>query len=210
MAVGAQKARLGRGLASLIGGPLDEAALGRRGRAAHAAARRRSSPGASTRGGTSREASSRSLPPRSASAGWCSRSWCARRPRAMRPSRSSPASGAGGRRSLPLHEVPVVVRALSDQEAVEIAIIENVQREDLNAIEEGEGYRAADGRPRLHAGGPRQGHRQEPQPPRQHASPVEAARRTCRTWCASGALSAGHARALIGRRRCLGACRPHR
>ena len=40
-----------------------------------------------------------------------------------------------------LHEVPVVVRALSDQEAVEIAIIENVQREDLNAIEEGEGYR---------------------------------------------------------------------
>ncbi|MEM7192952.1 MAG: ParB/RepB/Spo0J family partition protein, partial [Pseudomonadota bacterium] len=41
-----------------------------------------------------------------------------------------------------LHEVPVVVRALSDQEAIEIAIIENVQREDLNAIEEGEGYQA--------------------------------------------------------------------
>ncbi len=37
--------------------------------------------------------------------------------------------------------MPVVVRALSDQEAVEIAIIENVQREDLNAIEEGEGYK---------------------------------------------------------------------
>ena len=32
-----------------------------------------------------------------------------------------------------LHEVPVVVRALSDKEAIEIAIIENVQREDLNA-----------------------------------------------------------------------------
>ena len=30
---------------------------------------------------------------------------------------------------------------MSDQEALEIAIIENVQREDLNAIEEGEGYR---------------------------------------------------------------------
>ncbi len=41
-----------------------------------------------------------------------------------------------------LHEVPVVIRALSDQEAIEIAIIENVQREDLNAIEEGEGYHA--------------------------------------------------------------------
>jgi ParB family chromosome partitioning protein len=40
-----------------------------------------------------------------------------------------------------LHEVPVIVRALSDQEAVEIAIIENVQREDLNAVEEAEGYR---------------------------------------------------------------------
>ncbi len=40
-----------------------------------------------------------------------------------------------------LHQVPVVVRSLSDQEAVEIAIIENVQREDLNAIEEAEGYR---------------------------------------------------------------------
>jgi ParB family transcriptional regulator, chromosome partitioning protein len=37
--------------------------------------------------------------------------------------------------------VPVIVRTLNDQEAVEIAIIENVQREDLNAIEEGEGYR---------------------------------------------------------------------
>ncbi len=40
-----------------------------------------------------------------------------------------------------LHEVPVVVRALSDKEAIEIAIIENVQRADLNAIEEATGYR---------------------------------------------------------------------
>jgi ParB family transcriptional regulator, chromosome partitioning protein len=40
-----------------------------------------------------------------------------------------------------LHEVPVVVRNLTDQEAVELAIIENVQRADLNAIEEAEGYR---------------------------------------------------------------------
>jgi ParB family chromosome partitioning protein len=40
-----------------------------------------------------------------------------------------------------LHEVPVVVRAVTDNEAIEIAIIENVQREDLNAVEEAEGYR---------------------------------------------------------------------
>jgi ParB family chromosome partitioning protein len=39
-----------------------------------------------------------------------------------------------------LHDVPVVVRDLSDAEALEIAIIENVQRADLNAIEEAEAY----------------------------------------------------------------------
>src|ERR1700744_5920710 len=35
-----------------------------------------------------------------------------------------------------LHDVPVVVREMSDGESLELAIIENVQREDLNAIEE--------------------------------------------------------------------------
>jgi ParB family chromosome partitioning protein len=40
-----------------------------------------------------------------------------------------------------LHEVPVVIRELSDQQALEAAIVENVQREDLSAIEEAEGYR---------------------------------------------------------------------
>ena len=40
-----------------------------------------------------------------------------------------------------LHVVPVVVRSLTDQEALELAIIENVQRSDLNAIEEAAGYR---------------------------------------------------------------------
>jgi ParB family chromosome partitioning protein len=40
-----------------------------------------------------------------------------------------------------LHMVPVIVRDLSDREVLELAIIENVQRADLNAIEEANGYR---------------------------------------------------------------------
>ncbi len=40
-----------------------------------------------------------------------------------------------------LHRVPVVVHALADREALEIAIIENVQREDLTPLEEADGYR---------------------------------------------------------------------
>jgi len=39
-----------------------------------------------------------------------------------------------------LHEVPVVVHEASDKEALELAIIENVQRTDLNPIEEAHGY----------------------------------------------------------------------
>lgn len=40
-----------------------------------------------------------------------------------------------------VHEVPVIVRDLSDSEAIEVAIIENVQRADLNPIEEASAYR---------------------------------------------------------------------
>ena len=40
-----------------------------------------------------------------------------------------------------LHEVPVVVRDLDDREALQIAIVENVQRQDLTALEEAEGYK---------------------------------------------------------------------
>lgn len=40
-----------------------------------------------------------------------------------------------------LHEVPVVVRAMEDKQALEIALIENLQRADLDSIEEAQGYR---------------------------------------------------------------------
>ena len=41
-----------------------------------------------------------------------------------------------------LHEVPVVIIEATDAEALQIAIIENVQRADLNPLEEADGYRA--------------------------------------------------------------------
>jgi ParB family chromosome partitioning protein len=97
-----------------------------------------------------------------------------------------------------LHQVPVVVRELTDQEAVELAIIENVQREDLNAIEEGEGYKLLmDGH----------GYTQEDLAKvigksRSHLANTLRLLRlpdNVQELVRSGALSAGHARALIGR-----------
>ena len=41
-----------------------------------------------------------------------------------------------------LGEVPVVIRELSDHEAMELALIENLQRQDLNPMEEALGYRS--------------------------------------------------------------------
>ncbi|SNR33357.1 ParB/RepB/Spo0J family partition protein [Paracoccus sediminis] len=40
-----------------------------------------------------------------------------------------------------LHELPVIIRDLSDTEVLEVAIIENIQRADLNAIEEASSFR---------------------------------------------------------------------
>jgi len=40
-----------------------------------------------------------------------------------------------------LHEVPVLIRDLSDAESLELAIVENVQRQDLTPLEEAEGYK---------------------------------------------------------------------
>ncbi len=97
-----------------------------------------------------------------------------------------------------LHELPVVVRALSDQESIEIAIIENVQREDLNAVEEAEGYRLLmDGH----------GYTQEDLAnvigkSRSHLANTLRLLKlpdSVQHLLRSGELSAGHARALIGR-----------
>ncbi len=70
-------------------------------------------------------------------------------PIAVRPSKSS--SGkyeivAGERRWLAaqragLHEIPVSILDLSDVESLEVAIVENIQRDDLNPIEEAKGYK---------------------------------------------------------------------
>ena len=70
-------------------------------------------------------------------------------PIAVRPSKS--VSGkyeiiAGERRWLAaqragLHEIPVIVLDLSDVESLEVAIVENIQRDDLNPIEEARGYK---------------------------------------------------------------------
>ena len=39
-----------------------------------------------------------------------------------------------------LHEVPIIILDLSDNEALEVAIVENIQRDDLNIVEEAKGY----------------------------------------------------------------------
>ena len=54
---------------------------------------------------------------------------------------SSPASGAGGRRSARgSRAIPVVVKDVQQREAYELTLVENLQREDLNPIEEAEAY----------------------------------------------------------------------
>jgi len=40
-----------------------------------------------------------------------------------------------------LHEIPAIVRNFSDEETLEVALIENIQRQDLNAIEEAQAYK---------------------------------------------------------------------
>ncbi len=96
-----------------------------------------------------------------------------------------------------VHDVPVVLLEVSDREALELAIIENVQREDLNPLEEAMGYQALIdefahaqddvakivGKSRSHV-----------------ANTLRLLKLpdAVKTYLSSGKISAGHARALIG------------
>jgi ParB family transcriptional regulator, chromosome partitioning protein len=95
-----------------------------------------------------------------------------------------------------LHEVPVVVRALGDAEALEIALVENLQRADLSALDEAEAYHrlvqefghtqaqiaAAVGKSRSHVA---------------NTVRLLSLPEAVRQRLAAGELTAGHARALL-------------
>jgi len=127
----------------------------------------------------------------------------------VRPAEAGAASGeqsyeivAGERRwraaqKAGLHEIPVVVRDIDDTAALEVALIENVQRRDLSPIEEARGYRRLIDE---------FGHTQE-----EIAAGVGKSRshianllrllglpETVQAMVDDGRLSMGHARALIG------------
>jgi ParB family transcriptional regulator, chromosome partitioning protein len=95
-----------------------------------------------------------------------------------------------------LHEIPVIIREFDDTETLEVALIENVQRQDLNAIEEAEGYK------RLIED---YGHTQDALGKLVHKSRSHIANllrlldlpQKVRDYVAAGELSMGHARALI-------------
>ena len=96
-----------------------------------------------------------------------------------------------------LHEVPVVVKSLTDTEALEFALIENIQRADLNAMEEARGYRQliekfnytqdalgqVIGKSRSHIA---------------NTMRLMQLPQTVQDFIVSGQLSAGHARTLVG------------
>jgi len=97
-----------------------------------------------------------------------------------------------------LHQLPVVIRSLTDQEALELAIIENVQRSDLNAIEEAAGYQVLLGR----FGYTQDELSQIIGKSRSHLSNMLRLLKLpegVQDLVRSGELSPGHARALIGR-----------
>jgi ParB family chromosome partitioning protein len=95
-----------------------------------------------------------------------------------------------------LHQVPVLVRTLSDAETLEIALVENLQREDLSALEEAEAYR----RLMQEFGRTQAGLAETVGKSRSHVANtlrLLGLPETVRRRLDEGALSAGHARALV-------------
>jgi ParB family transcriptional regulator, chromosome partitioning protein len=96
-----------------------------------------------------------------------------------------------------LHDVPVVVLEVSDAEALELAIVENVQREDLNPLQEAAGYQSLIDEFKYHQDeiakvvGKSRSH---------VANPLRLLKlpEFVKSTIRSGQVSAGHARALIG------------
>ena len=97
-----------------------------------------------------------------------------------------------------LHQVPVIVRELGDQDVLELAIIENVQCADLNAIEEAGGYREL-----MERFGYTQDRLAEViGKSRSHLANTLRLLKlpdSVQAYVAQGKLTAGHARALVGR-----------
>ncbi len=96
-----------------------------------------------------------------------------------------------------LHDVPVVIREMEDSEAFELAIVENVQREDLNAIEEASAYHELIDRFKY----TQEQIAKEVGKSRSHvANTVRLLRlpESVRIMIRNGQLTAGHARTLIG------------
>src|SRR5215470_17369303 len=96
-----------------------------------------------------------------------------------------------------LHEVPIVPLDVSDSDALELAIIENVQREDLNPMEEAQGYHALAGEFKrsqediARIVGKSRSHVANMMRLTKLPAEVQA-------YISQGQISAGHARALIG------------
>jgi ParB family transcriptional regulator, chromosome partitioning protein len=96
-----------------------------------------------------------------------------------------------------LHDVPVVIRELPDDQALEIAIIENVQRADLNALEEAFAYEELTAK----FGRTQEEVAREVGKSRSHiANTIRLLRlpEQVKIWPREGKLSAGHARTLLG------------
>ncbi len=97
-----------------------------------------------------------------------------------------------------LADVPALVREVPDQAALALALIENIQREDLNPLEEAHGIKRLIDEFELDARGGRAGRRPLAQRGDQSAAADAACRSRCRTICSAGELDMGHARALLG------------